>query len=113
MVDLPGTSLDTTYTYDDPLVLFSKGRLTKISRTDSVVEYGYDRFGRTIEDGDMHFTRDKNGNALTVTYPGAFVTAYTFDFADRPLTLSATPSEASTQTIVSATSTGPAGGFLR
>jgi len=33
LIDSPDNALDTTYTYDDPAVPYSKGRLTRISRT--------------------------------------------------------------------------------
>ena len=51
--DYPDDSLDTTYTYDDPLVAFSLGRLTAIERDGESVEYAYDRFGRVIQDGEL------------------------------------------------------------
>jgi hypothetical protein len=38
---------------DDPLVPFSKGRLTRIARPDAVIDYRSDRFGRTLQDGEL------------------------------------------------------------
>jgi YD repeat-containing protein len=51
VVDYSDASLDTTYTYDDPLVAFSLGRLTAITRDGQTVPYAYDRYGRTTQDG--------------------------------------------------------------
>jgi YD repeat-containing protein len=62
-VTYPDSSRDTLYTYDDPAVPFSKGRLTRIARPDSVIDYRYDRFGRLLQDGALGFTWDANGNA--------------------------------------------------
>lgn len=36
----------------------------------------------------MDFTFDKNGNPLTIAYPGGVVASYTYDFADREAALS-------------------------
>ncbi len=88
-VDYPEDDLDTTYTYDDPLVAFSQGRLTRISREPADVDYTYDRFGRVLQDGALTRTYDPNGNPLTVVYPGFVTATYAYDFADRPRTLSA------------------------
>jgi RHS repeat-associated protein len=86
--DYPNNALDTTYVYDDPGVAFSKGRLTAVTRNGQTVAYTYDRFGRTLQDGELSYTWDPNGNRQTVTYPGGVTASYTFDFADRPATLS-------------------------
>jgi YD repeat-containing protein len=61
-VDYPDPALDTSYTYDDTAVPFSKGRLTAISRDGLSVDYEYDRFGRTMRDGKLTYAYDKNGN---------------------------------------------------
>ncbi len=109
LVDLPGTALDTVFIYDDPLVPFSTGRLSRIVRDGTQVDYGYDRFGRTIKDGGIGYSLDKNGNAATMTYPGGLVATYTHDFADRPQTLSVTPAGGTPQAIVSAAAHRPLG----
>jgi RHS repeat-associated protein len=86
-VDYPGSDLDTNYSYDDVGVPFSKGRLTSIARPGSTVDYEYDRFGRVTQDGALGFTYDKNGNRTNVAYAPTVALCYTYDFADRPLTL--------------------------
>jgi RHS repeat-associated protein len=108
-IDLPGTDLDVAYTFDDPLVPFSIGRLTRITRGWTQIDYAYDRFGRTIQDGGIGYTFDKNGNAETMTYPGGLVASYTYDYADRPSTLSATPAGGSAQAIVTTATYRPFG----
>ncbi|MEM6456235.1 MAG: hypothetical protein AAF772_14155, partial [Acidobacteriota bacterium] len=104
LVDYPDDALDIAYTYDDPQVPFSAGRLTQIARDGSAIDYGYDRFGRVTQDGALQMTHDRNGNRRTVTYPGGFVATYGFDFADRASSVSMAPSSGSAQTIVSAAS---------
>jgi len=88
--DHPDDSLDTTYTYDDPLVAFSLGRLTAIDRLGSTVEYAYDRFGRIIQDGELTYAHDENGSVTTIGYPGDVTASYGYDFADRQQTLTVT-----------------------
>ena len=83
LLDYSGTALDTSYTYDDPSVPFSKGRLTRINRGGGTVDFTYDRFGRTLQDGALLYGYDKNGYRTTVTYPGGVEANYTPDFADR------------------------------
>lgn len=108
-IHLPDSSLDVSFTYGDPLVPFSKGRLTRISRGGTSIAYLYDRFGRTIADGDILYTFDKNSRAATMTYPGGLVATYTHDYADRPQTLSVTPAGGTPQAIVTAASHRPSG----
>src|SRR5436305_3231153 len=87
-VDYPDNALDTSSTYDDPAVPFSKGKLTAVTRNGQAVAYSYDRFGRMLQDGSLAYTWDKNGNRQGVVYPGNVTASYTFDFADRQATLS-------------------------
>lgn len=107
-VDYPDAALDTTHVYDDPGVPFSKGRLTAITRGSHTIAYGYDRFGRTTQDGALGYGYDPNGNRVTLTYPGGVVATYTFDFADREATLSVDDS-VGVQTVVTAASYLPFG----
>ena len=90
-VDLPNTALDTTYSYGSTPASFDVGRLTGITRNGQTVTYGYDRFGRVTQDGDLGFTYDGNGNRETVTYLGSVVATYTFDFADRAESVTVDP----------------------
>lgn len=83
-VTYPTPDLNVSYTYDDPAVSFSKGRLTRIARGTSAIDYRYDRFGRLTQDGELSYGYDVNGNPTSLVYPGG-VTAY--DFADRPASL--------------------------
>jgi len=39
------------------------------------------------EEDDLAYTYDKNGNREDIVYPGGVTTAYGFDFADRPESL--------------------------
>ncbi len=89
LVDYPDDTLDVTYTYDDALVPFSLGRLTRIERDGQPIDYQYDRFGRMTQDGELAYTFDTNGNQSEILYPGGVRAIYTFDHADRHLTLDA------------------------
>ncbi len=86
-VSYPSPDLNITYTYDDPAVPFSKGRLTRITRDGTGINYRYDRFGRILQDGDLSYGYDANGNAVSLVYPGGVEAVTTFDFADRPASL--------------------------
>ena len=86
-VDYPGDAQDIAYTYDDPLVPFSLGRLTSIARDGHAVDYRYDIFGRTVQDGSIGYTYDRNGNQTEITYPSGATATYTYDYADRQATL--------------------------
>ena len=56
--------LAVTYTYDDPNVPKSKGRLTKVSSTVSTTEYtGFDLLGRVLS-----HKQSTDGNAYTTGY---------------------------------------------
>jgi RHS repeat-associated protein len=85
--DFPDAALDTTYVYDDPGVAFSLGRLTAITRGGETLAYGYDRFGRVTQDGELTYGYDANGNRTSVGYPGGVAATYGFDFADREASL--------------------------
>jgi len=102
-MDYPDNALDTGYAYDDPAVPFSKGRLTAITRNGQSVAYTYDRFGRMLQDGGLAYTWDKNGNRQAVAYPGNVTGAYTFDFADRPTTLTLQDGSNPAKALVTAT----------
>ena len=108
-VDYPDDTLDITYTYDDPMVPFSSGRLTAIARNGTSIDHGYDRFGRLTQDGTLAYTYDKNGNRSTISYPSGVTTTATYDFADRPETLDAVLPGLGNTAIVTATSYRPAG----
>lgn len=93
LVEYPDASLDTQYMYDDSGVAFSKGRLTKIIRH-VPHDLAYDRFGRVIGDGWLTFSYDENGNPLTVDAAAVGESVYTYDYADRPVTLALDASSA-------------------
>ncbi|HWM89764.1 MAG TPA: RHS repeat-associated core domain-containing protein [Thermoanaerobaculia bacterium] len=78
----PGTS----YAYDTGP--FGKERLSSITQAGHTIEYGYDRFGRLIQDGALTYAYDANGNRSRMTYPNNVAAVYTHDFADREATLS-------------------------
>ncbi len=79
---------NVTYVYDDPAVPYSLGRLTRIERGRSRVDYVYDGYGRMVGDGALAYSLDSNGNRSALTYPGGVVATYGYDFADRPASVS-------------------------
>ncbi len=107
--DYPDDSLDVTYTYDDTLVPFSFGRLTSIERDGDAVDYAYDRFGRVLQDGDLTYVYDKNGNRTFIGYPGNVSAIYTHDAADRQATLTVQQSGQPDTDLVTGSSYEPAG----
>jgi RHS repeat-associated protein len=108
-VTYPDVTQNTIYTYDDPLVAFSKGRLTRIARNGVNVDYRYDRFGRLLQDGELTYGWDANGNPATLGYPGSVTAVYGYDFADRPATLLARRPSQPDRLLVTAASYQPAG----
>ncbi|MCP3998251.1 MAG: RHS repeat protein, partial [bacterium] len=108
-VDYPEDELDISYIYDDPAVLFSKGRLTAITRDGESIDYRYDRFGRRAQDGALSYNYDRNGNRRTVAYPGGVVATYTYDYADRQSSLAIQKDADPAQAIVAAASYEPFG----
>ena len=113
LVDYPGTSLDVTYRFDEASVPFAQGRLTAIERAGATVDYGYDRFGRRTRDGELSHTYDRNGNRLTVGYPGGLTARYSYDFADRQATLALEGAGAASGPLVTAAQYLPAGPLSR
>ena len=107
--DYPDDTLDVTYTYDDPMVAFSLGRLTKIERGGQAVDYTYDRFGRVTQDGDLSYVYDDNGNRLSIGYPDSVSAIYTYDAADRQSTLTVERPGEPDASVVTASSYEPAG----
>lgn len=109
LLDYTDNTLDVAFTYDDPGVPFSKGRLTAITRNGAPVNYAYDRFGRTTQDGALTYTYDKNGNRATTGYPGGVTATWTHDFADRQSTLAVQDGANPPQPLATATSYKPFG----
>lgn len=103
----PGLTVD--YTYDDPSVDYSLGRLTRIARHGTGVDYEYDVFGRVTRDGSLTYGYDANGNRLTAGYPGGATATYGFDFADRHQTLEIQVGAGPPQSLVSSASYRPSG----
>jgi RHS repeat-associated protein len=107
-IDYADDGLDVDYTYDDPAVPFSNGRLTRIERGGGAggsVAYEYDRFGRLTRDGQLQYEHDENGNRTRIVYPPTVVGStwaadYTYDFADRQATLSFQVNANPPQTVV-------------
>ncbi|HKI02004.1 MAG TPA: RHS repeat-associated core domain-containing protein, partial [Thermoanaerobaculia bacterium] len=108
-MNYPSPDLDITYTYDDPAVPFSKGRLTRIARHGEAVDYRYDRFGRILQDGALAYGYDANGNPTSLLYPGGTEAVTTYDYADRPATLRARRASQPDQPLVTAASYLPGG----
>ena len=107
-IEYPDDSLDVAYTYDDPAVNFSLGRLTQILRAGHAIDYEYDRFGRITRDGALTYEYDKNGNRVSLGYPEGIVATYAFDYADRESTLTVDDG-GGPQAVVSASSYLPSG----
>lgn len=108
-VNYPEDDLDTLFIYDDPLVPFSKGRLTSIDRDVVSIDYRYDIFGRLIQDGALTYGYDKNGNRTTIAYPNGITASYTYDFVGRETSLSIQDGQAAPQPIVDSAAYRPAG----
>ncbi len=96
------------YGYDAPCA-FGRGRLCSVVEGGSTVAYSYDRFSRTLQDGALTYAYDTNGNRAQIGYPGGLTAAYSFDFADRPATLSYNAGAGSVPVVVAASylSSGP------
>ncbi|MEO1366112.1 MAG: hypothetical protein AAFX50_02960, partial [Acidobacteriota bacterium] len=107
-VDYPDDTLDISYVYDDPGLSFGVGRLASITRDGHAIEYDYDRFGRTTQDGELSYTYDLNSNRSTISYAGGGMSTYTFDYADREASLSY-DAGGGAQSIVTAASYLPSG----
>ena len=79
---------DVSYTYDDPQVPLSKGRLTKVATSASEsMTTGYDADGRVTNSqqktaGQTYsfiYTYDLDGNLLTQTYPSGKIVEFKYD----------------------------------
>ena len=112
-VDYPENALDIRYEYENGTIPFSQGRLTAIRRAGADVEYRYDRFGRMTQDGALTYSYDRNGNRVSIGYPGGVEARYGFDFADREETLDAVLPGGSTVPLVTAATYAPSGPLSR
>jgi len=99
--DTKGTAnASEIWTYDDPTVgHFGIGRLATMTDPSGSAGYSYDRLGnlqvvnKNVA-GNLFtygYFYDNNNNLLAVTYPDDTILAYTYDFADRPYSVSQTP----------------------
>ncbi|NJL26879.1 MAG: hypothetical protein HC897_02845 [Thermoanaerobaculia bacterium] len=109
LIDYPDAMLDVRFTYDDPLVPFSKGRLTKIERAGHEIAYEWNVFGEMTRDGELTYQHDANGNREEIGYPGGVSARYTFDFSDREATLEVAVPGEPVQPVVTASSYLPLG----
>ena len=66
------------------------GRLASITRNGQSVDSCYDHFGRLVQDGELGYAYDANGNRTEIVYPGGVTASYSFDFADRETGLEVT-----------------------
>lgn len=78
----------------------STGRLVGITRNSATIDYAYDCFGRTLQDGDLAYTYNADGDRLTVSYPGGLVATYTYDRMNRPISLAIQEGGGSPQSVV-------------
>ncbi len=88
--DYSDTTPDVTYTYDDPLVPFSKGKLTKIASPASTIEYtGYDAAERIIGSKqttagntfEFGYTYSLGGALTSQTYPSGKIVDFEYDLS--------------------------------
>ena len=82
-VDFTDDTLDVDFDYGVTPAQFDVGRLISITRDSESIQYTYDRWGRMLQDGELIYGYDKNGNRTSITYPGGVTATYTPDFADR------------------------------
>lgn len=81
----PQTSV--TYSYDNPVKPFSKGKLTEITDGSGSSSFAYDNLGRLISESKtidsatytLARTYDLLGRILTLTYPDAAVATYAYN----------------------------------
>ncbi|GAB4373303.1 MAG: hypothetical protein Kow00128_22770 [Deltaproteobacteria bacterium] len=91
----PIPSEDITFTYDSPAVSYGKGRLTGMTDPSGTTTYRYDALGRlTGEDRVIRgatyttsYAYDGVGNVTSITYPSGRVVTYTYDAANRPVSV--------------------------
>jgi RHS repeat-associated protein len=89
--------LDTenvSYTYDEDACGLGNaaGRVSTMSDPTGETNYCYERRGlltATSSSLTTHFSYDANGNRSSIVYPSGRTVAYTFDFANRPLSATA------------------------
>ena len=94
-LDFIDDTLDVHYDYDTaPGSCGSPsapiGRLASITRDGQSIDSCYDHFGRLVQDGELGYTYDENGNRTEIVYPGGVTASYSFDFADRETGLEVT-----------------------
>jgi len=85
-ITYPDPTLSVTYTYDDPAVSYSLGRLTAVTRNGASVQYAYNVHGQLVNDGPLTYQYDLNGNRNFIRYPGPLsytMTIYNVD--DQPV----------------------------
>jgi RHS repeat-associated protein len=94
------TSLPTetvTWTWDDATAgNYGLGRIATMEDPAGITGYAYERRGliryeERFQDPNYYITTyqyDSSGNRSSITYPSTLVAAYTFDFADRPASVS-------------------------
>jgi YD repeat-containing protein len=96
---LAGAPTETvTYGYDSAAPgSFGRGRLARMTDPSGATTYAYERRGLLKSESRMilgsaygtAYQFDANGNRSGITYPSGRQVAYTFDFADRPLSAAA------------------------
>ena len=99
---------NVSYTYDDPLKLFSKGKLTAITDGSGSSSFEYDNLGRLTKesktiDGTTYTisrTYDLLGRLVSLTYPDNEVAQYTYNAQGGIETVSLQPPASSLQPIV-------------
>jgi YD repeat-containing protein len=88
-VTYPDPTVSVTYTYDDPAVSYSKGRMTAVMRNGASVGYSYDVYGNLRTDGPFTYYYDLNGNHVYTYYPGPMgMSQVLYDYEDLPYFLS-------------------------
>jgi RHS repeat-associated protein len=94
-----GQTLASSWTYDDATSgHYGIGRLETMADPSGSTTYTYERRGFVASEANTIvgnsfsklYAYDANGNRDSITYPDGKIVAYTFDFADRPLSVQQT-----------------------
>jgi len=91
-----GASETVTWSYDGGAGTFSIGRIASMTDPAGTTNYAYERRGLLVSESRSSgsfvmttgFVYDANGNRASLRYPSGLTIDYTYDFGNRPLSLS-------------------------
>jgi len=79
-ITVPDAQDGTQYTYDTGESCgFSTGRLCRITKGPSEIEYGYDAYGNIIAHQGITYAHDVAGRVTSMTYPSGNIVRYTYN----------------------------------